>query len=148
MACDASPFAEGAIFGDEWILKRWSQQQLDFAEGNIAVLDTLILILAASTWGHLWSHKRIRIHLDSAATVAAVEQPRMKDDRLMELQRTLHFIEACCNVLLSIEHIPGKESTMADDILRSYFKIFRAEHKRVIGRPPNANQRRLCFQKG
>lgn len=103
--------------------------------GNITVLETPILVLACATWDKQWSQKRIRIHSDDAATFAAVEQRRVKDDRLMDL-RAIHFIEAKHNFLLSIEHIPGKENVMADAISREQFARFK-EHIRVIGSAPS-----------
>ena len=63
---DASNLGYGAYWAGRWFNQTWSPEQVTF---TIAWKELYVILVACSTWGHLWPRKRILFYCDNAAVV-------------------------------------------------------------------------------
>ena len=81
-----------------------------------------IIILAARTWGHMWTGRRVAIYCDNESCVQTITHQKPSDPALQECLREL-FYHACCfkfqPVLLRVS---TKDNDIADFISRNHNK--------------------------
>jgi ribonuclease HI len=127
---DACNTGFGAVWGGKWLHGQWSPQQLAAAQRknklSMPYLEMLAVAIALSTWGHLLTAKRITIRSDSETSVAAINGGACRDERLMQLVRTVLFIAARQQFALRCEHVPGTSNTAADALSRGRVQEFKA----------------------
>ena len=99
-----------------------------FASASIAPKELLPIVLAASTWGHLWRGKTILCHLDNEAVASVINSGSCKEPHLAHVIRYLFFIEAKFYFIFTARHIPGKSNTEADALLRGGHQFFLSSH--------------------
>ena len=112
----------GAIFGTHWFCGPWSAWWINH---NITLLELYPVVLALEVWGPLLSQKRILLHTDNQALVAVLQKQSSKEPLVMVLVRRLVL---CClkhNLVLTAEHIAGKDNTIADALSRLQMVRFR-----------------------
>ena len=79
LTTDASSFAFGAVFGNEWLQgsfpERWSAS-------HISVKELLPIILAVRCWGSLFANQRILFLSDNTAVVEVINKPTNKQQKV------------------------------------------------------------------
>ena len=94
---------------------------------DISVKELIPILIAAVVWGKDWQGCRVVARCDNAAVVADLNSRSCKDPTLMQLLRSLFFIEAKGQFKLSAVHIPGTHNDLADDLSRDRVAVFRAK---------------------
>lgn len=80
-----------------------------------------------------WAQRRGRIQSDNAATVAAVERRRVKDDRLMNLFHALDSVEAKTQLSVLDEAYPRQGQRHGGSNFSRAFARFKEQQTRVTG---------------
>lgn len=134
---DASGFwGCGAWSGTAWFQVEWDDRTRNL---GIAVKEMLPIIIAAATWGKLWSGCNVRARCDNAAVVAVVNARYSKEKLLMHMLRCLFFVEAQYQFRLSANHIAGVHNSLADDLSRDRLGSFRDKLRVSDTYPPVIN---------
>ena len=119
---DACNDGFGAYHGIAWICGHWSPAQLAAAQRSsrysMPFLEMLALVIAAATWGHAWTGKRIVFNCDCMSVVAAIQKRRSKQPDLDHLTRVLVTVAANYAFDLRARHIPGRTNKIADILSR------------------------------
>jgi len=105
----------GAVFGVEWFSGTWDTTQAGLC---ITFKELYPICVACATWGHRWSRKRICFHTDNEAVACVIRSGTSKCSNVMSLLRTLFFICARGNFMVSALHIPGTDNVLADSLSR------------------------------
>ena len=113
---DASDIGFGAIFGTEWIMGAWDQNNID----NISIdYRELFAITAATfTWGHQWKGYRIVFTTDNKPITKVWDKGASPSIPLMSLIRPLYLFAAKSGFSISFKHIFGAYNPIADAISR------------------------------
>ena len=85
---------------------------------TITHLELVIILVALKTWGHLWCHQKVLIYTDNMAVVSIYKTGFTRDDKLAAFIRNVWLYTAKHDIELVVEHIPGKENTVADILSR------------------------------
>ena len=108
-----------------WFQYEWPDS---WSSVNIAVKELLPIVIAAATWGQLWSRAQVIAYLDNMAVVQAVKSRSVKCPQLMRLLSALFFTEARFNFSLNASHIAGHKNVAADSLSRNnvheFFSIY------------------------
>ena len=115
LTTDASSFAFGAVFGNEWLQGSFPAS---WSASHISVKELLPILLAVRCWGSLFANQRILFLSDNTAVVEVINKQTAKDNSLMDLVRQLVVLCMSHNVCFHAKHIPGKTNVVADDISR------------------------------
>ena len=113
----------GAYFQGAWIMGIWSPSQL---ERSIQWKELFAIVAAAATWGSKWQTRKIRVYCDNLAIVQIWNAKNPRDKQLAALCRTLFFIAAKNHFIISIQHLPGINNTIADALSRQQVQRFRS----------------------
>ena len=106
----------GAVWSNSWFQYKWP----DFwSSVNIAVKEFLPIVIAAATWGRLWSRAQVIAYSDNMAVVQAVKSRSVKCPKLMRFLRALFLIEDRFNFSLNASHIVGHKNVAADSLSRN-----------------------------
>jgi len=111
----------GAVGTPHWFHLKWDGT---WSNTNIAVKELVPVILAAATWGKYWAHQKVLVLSDNMAVVQIFRTRSCRDKQLMHLLRCLHFIEAKWDMVLWVQHIPGKSNIAADALSRNSLQVF------------------------
>ena len=136
---DASGSGFGARWGDYYLYGLWSPSQLEKAKGEtvivISVLELAAVIIAAKTWGHSWTGKRIIVRSDNTGAVTAINTGACRQEIMIELIRELWFI--CCTHSFEIRaiHVAGVVNVDADDLSRGAIDKFRQNNPTANSSP-------------
>ena len=114
----------GAWQGNQWFQVEWNEHSRHL---DISVKELIPILIAAVVWGKDWLGCRAVARCDNAAVVAVLNSRSCKDPTLMQLLRSLFFIEAKGQFKLSAIHIPGTHNDLADDLSRDRVAVFRAK---------------------
>lgn len=112
---DACGFGFAAIFGTNWIQGSFPESWKTI---NIAIKELLPIVLAVRVWGSLMANSRILFMTDNQSIVYIINSQTSKDEKMMELVRSL---VVCCmkhNIDFRAKHIPGKFNVTADLLSR------------------------------
>ena len=85
---------------------------------SMPYLELLAIVLAASTWGHRWSGRRVLFHCDCEPVVFAVTKFTSPAPRMMQLIRSLFLIAARHSFEFRLIHIAGVDNSLADALSR------------------------------
>ena len=118
---DASNLGYGAYWAGRWFNQTWSPEQVTF---TIPWRELYVILVACSTWGHLWPRKRILFYCDNAAVVEIWGKGSCKNVQLMTLVRNLFLMAARGNYHVAISHIPGIHNCIADHLSRFSMQAF------------------------
>ena len=122
----------GIVAESGWCSERWPQWE--GRATNIAILELIPLIVAASLWGEKWARKKVLFRSDNMATVHAVNSWLPKDRHLTSLLRRLAILAVHHNFQVKAAHIPGVVNTDADDLSRDRMDKFLARNPSAAGR--------------
>ena len=138
---DACEDGYGAKFGDRWLYGRWSPQQLraarrgDSTKLSMPYLELLALVLAASTWGHLWSSWNITFRSDCMPVVHCIASRSSPVERSMALIRVLQSIAARHSFDFACSHVAGVTNVSADALSRGDLITFKRDTPQHQPRP-------------
>ena len=88
------------------------------SNANIAILEMLPLVLAASLWGSKWSGLRILFRSDNMAVVWAVNKGMPKEPQLLGLVKQLAKLSILHSFQYRCVHLPGVNNREADLLSR------------------------------
>ena len=112
----------GAVWAGRWFQLAWRND--GEKHSNIATLELIPIVVAAAVWGKHWQVQSVLCRCDNQAVVCAVTARSCRDPNLMHLLRCLFFFESHFQFATHIEHIPGKDNSLADDISRNNLASF------------------------
>ena len=112
----------GAWYGTRWFQLKWEGQ---IQSASITVKELLPIIIASVIWGPHFSGKRVLSNCDNSAVVTILNSRYTREKQLMQLLRSLFFLEAYFQFQLSATHIPGVQNVCADDLSRNRLPAFR-----------------------
>lgn len=119
---DASLIGLGGMFGGKWFSQPWPKRVLAQAQRTKRVSTTFLelyaLVTAASTWGHLWSGRKITFKCDNMPAVLALKAGTARDSRLMGYVRRLYLLAAQHSFTFKPEHLKGVNNGLADALSR------------------------------
>ena len=92
---------------------------------EIAVLELVPIVLAASVWRNTWSRQRIRFNCDNLPVVQVLQKKSSKDPHLLKLLKNLTFFAVKFNFDYMAVHVEGKENPAADSLSRFQFQVFK-----------------------
>ena len=82
------------------------------------MLNTLV---ALKIWAYQWIDSKVRILCGNMAVVEVLASGRTKDKVLATCVRNIWLLSSLYNITLQVDHIPGRDITVAD--LLSRFKL-------------------------
>ena len=88
---DASNLGYGAYWAGRFFNCHWNPEETAF---TIAWKELYAILVACSTWGHLWPRKRILFHCDNAAVVTIWGKGSCKCPNLMSMVHHLFLLAA------------------------------------------------------
>ena len=122
-AADASGSLGLGIFtGSLWCAEPWPS--FEGRATNIAILEMVPLLVAATLWGPSWERKRVLFQSDNMAVVYAVNGWLPKDDHLVSLLKRLAKLSVLHNFRVRCEHLPGVRNIDADLLSRDRINDF------------------------
>lgn len=111
-----------------WIQLQWPQAYardwVKLKDESIALKELLPIVLACAIWGVRWKGSAVTVHCDNLGVVQLVNSGYSRVPQIMHLLRCLFFTRAYFELELWAVHIPGKENTLADAILRNDLLYF------------------------
>ena len=126
---DASgSWGAGAVWASRWFQLAWTNE--GEKHSNIATLELIPIVIASAVWGKHWQRQSVLCRCDNQAVVCAVTARSCRDPNLMHLLRCLFFFESHFQFVTHIEHIPGKDNSLADDLSRDNVALF-MQHSEV-----------------
>jgi len=104
-----------------WFQLQWPES---WKELHITVKVFSPVVLGVTLWGKQWCGTCIRCNCDNAAVVAILNSGSSKNERVMHFMRSLFFILARYNMIISAMHVPGVENGAADALSRNNLSSF------------------------
>lgn len=111
----------GAYYKGMWFNGHWDHTT---HSQSITWKELYAIVLAASTWGHLWRGKRILFHCDNLSVVGIWAKGSSTMPGIMDLVRVLYFIAARLEFHVTIQHISGVNNVIADALSRFRMDYF------------------------
>ena len=85
---------------------------------NIATLEMLNILVALKIWATKWTHKKIHFFCDNIAVVQVLKFGKTKDLELAALSRNILMLASSSDIHISVSHISGKATVVADLLSR------------------------------
>jgi Reverse transcriptase (RNA-dependent DNA polymerase) len=123
---DACVDGYAGVCGREWFHGQWTKEQQQLAQDASMSRDSMpwkelfAIVAAAATWGRLWSRRRVLFFTDCMPVVQALAKGASRTRRIMQLIRLLHFYAAHHHFVYRVEHIPGVDNVVADELSRVF----------------------------
>jgi hypothetical protein len=119
---DACNTGFGACYGNAWFGGEWSAAELASAlrvtRLSMPFLELRALVLAAATWGHTWTGKRITFRSDCESAVNAVNNLTSTIDEMQHQIRHLTMLACRHGFEFRCRHVPGVANVIADVLSR------------------------------
>ena len=116
---DASNIAVGAYLDGAWFV-----ELVPDLSHSINWRELYVVVLAAATWGHRWTGKRILLYCDNQCVVQVLTTGTSKSPALMDLVRALFYLSATYQFEVTATWIGTKVNTLADALSRLDFHKF------------------------
>lgn len=123
---DASGDGFGAYCGRLWLHGRWTAEHRRIAAEDTSQRESMpwkelyAIVVAACTWGHLWSRRRVTFYSDCMPVVQATTKGASRRRRMMQLLRVLHHVAARHSFIYRVIHVPGVDNPIADNLSRVF----------------------------
>ena len=118
---DAYPMGGGAW--NEQAKEYFSRQfpiQLCHPRYPIHLKEFWVIILAARTWGHQWTGRRVAFYCDNDACVQTINHQKPSDPALQECLREFFYHACCFKFQPVLIRIPTKDNDIADFLSRNH----------------------------
>ena len=129
---DACTSGWGAVHGERWLAGRWAAKERAEAQRNerdsMPWKELHTVVRAAATWGPGWAGKHVLLHSDCEPAVLMWAKGDSPVPQMAKLIRTLWFLCAKHDFMLTIRHIPGADNVCADLLSRGQIRAFLALH--------------------
>ena len=122
---DSSDVAAGGYYRGAWFVVPFVHEFSELKDMSINWRELFAIIVAAQTFGTLWTGKRIMFHCDNMCVVDVVKSGSCRSDRIMDLLRKLFFICARFDFEISMCYVNTKANDIADALSRLQFTRFR-----------------------
>ncbi len=117
----SSTIGFGAYWAGRWFNGHWTASQ---DQHSITWKELFAIVVAAATWGNLWSRRKILFHCDNEAVVSIWRKGSSRAKDVMVLVRTLYFTAAHNNFNIAVTHIAGANNRIADALSRFSLQAF------------------------
>ena len=109
------------VWPPRYFSHRWSHAWIK----NLSPLKRCFpfILVAACLWGAEWRGQTILIESDNTTVVAAVGSGTSRDESLMPLLRTLHYVMAKSGCVMRARHIPGNLNTFEDALSQGHLEV-------------------------
>jgi len=114
-ACDSGG---GFCHQGDWAYVNWAVDFPEVPKRHINYYETIVAVLAARRWAHLWCNSRVIFFTDNVTARANLAKGTCKDSTLMPWLRELAYYACLYNFEIGSEWIPGQENIVADAISR------------------------------
>ena len=121
---DASNIAVSGYFQGAWFVVPFIGPQSHLISYSINWRELYAILIAAATFGHQWSGKRIMLHCDNQCVVEVLRSGTCKNHLIMDLVRLLFFISAVHDLEVSSCYIRTTDNGIADSLSRLQFSRF------------------------
>ena len=101
----------------------------DFNNYTIVHLEMLNVLVALKIWAYQWTNCKVRIQCDNVAVVEVLASGKTKDKVLATCARNIWLLSSLYNITLQVDHIPGRNNTVAD--LLSRFKFDKVSYLKL-----------------
>ena len=81
----------------------------------------LNVLVALKIWAYQWTNCKVQIQCDNMAVVEVLASGKTKDKVLATCARNIWLRSSLYDITLQVDHIPGRDNTVAD--LLSRFKF-------------------------
>ena len=122
---DSSDLAAAGYYQGAWFVVPFAGILAPLRDMSINWRELFAIVVAAATFGHQWSSKRILFHCDNMCIVEVLNSGTCKSDPIMDLVRHLFYISAKCSFELSACYVNTKVNDIADSLSRLQFARFR-----------------------
>lgn len=127
---DACTTGWGAVHDEHWIAASWTaDEDAQAARGkrdSMPWKELHVIVRAAATWGPSWAGKHVLLHSDCAPVVLAWRKGDSREPAMAALLRTLWFLCARYDFMLTVQHIAGADNVCADLLSRAQISAFLA----------------------
>ena len=126
---DACTAGYGAVHGEQLFAATWTDAEETSSQRNMRdsmprkELDAIVV--AAATWGSSLGGMHVRLHSDCQPIVMAWKKGDSAEPGVAELMRSLLFLCAHHDFLLTVEHIAGTDNVCADLLSRGQIQAFK-----------------------
>ena len=121
----------GIVYGREWVAAGWPHPH----PANIAVLELIPLVIAATIWGTSWEGRSVEFLSDNAAVVCSGNSLLPKHPHLASLIRELATLAVIHRFRFRVVHIPGVLNILPDMLSRGRIREFRVAFPQALGEP-------------
>lgn len=122
----------GAWHNTNWFQIQWDANSLNL---HISAKELIPVIVAAVVWGPQWKGYRVTALSDNSAVVATLNSRYARDKMLMQMLRSLFFLEAHFQCEITAKHIPGRHNDLADDLSRNHACNFLIKNPEACANP-------------
>lgn len=126
---DASFMGFGACWGHHWLYGSWPSFVKDAAEqlGDFSTtfIELYAVVIAASTWSHMWKGKRIRFNIDNQGVVHSILRFNSGSTSCAALLKQLFVMASKCGFDLGAFYIPTDKNP-ADSLSRLDVQSYRS----------------------
>jgi len=131
---DACTAGYGAVHGSAWFAGTWTEAEELAARreerDSMPWKELHVVARAVATWGPTWQGMHVRLQTDCQPVVNAWRSGDSPSEAQAELLRTLLYLSAVNDFVLSVVHIAGVDNVCADLLSRGQIEAFRALPKR------------------
>ena len=114
---DASDIGMGGVLGIDWFSVGWPHGfSADYCSTNFQ--EIFAVYTAVTIWAAKLCNKQILIHCDNETVVAVINSGTCKNNRIMDVVRSMFFVCAKNNISLFAKHVPGLDNATADALSR------------------------------
>ena len=121
---DSSDIAAAGFYDGSWFVVPFTGAFAPLQALSINWRELFAVTVAAATFGHHWSAKRIMFHCDNQSIVDILCSGTSKSDLIMTLVRELFFIAAKYQFEMSACYVNTRDNSVADSLSRLQFTRF------------------------
>ena len=122
----------GAHSSNQWFQLQWNEAA---ASKSIANLELIPILISGLIWGRQWAGKYVCCRCDNQSVVDIVQSRYSRDDDLMQLLRSLFFIEAAMGFNFIPVHVSGQHDDLADHLSCNRLSLFKQRAPTMASHP-------------
>ena len=139
IATDACQVGYGGTCGDQYFRGRFPKEP---AQGNIAYLELLAVMVALKVWGADLRGKYFWIHVDNEAVASVLNSGGSREENLQNSLREIALLAAQNQFVIKAKHIPGVSNRIPDWLSRWHEPEARKQF-RTMAKDSSLKQRKV-----